>query len=188
MADELMKLINQIKSDNMYSTPAKNEIHTKLKKLINTHTEQGEKFLKNCKTNHIEFFGHMMHTFKKHTPPELKSHISHILKSKTPRIAKARMIKAHLDTQGGFFDFFKRAGNSISDIAKKTGNSIYTTATNFYDKAVPIAQKGLEYAKPYVKEYGPYVAGKAAAMIPVIGPIAEPIAKKGTEWLLNKFF
>ena len=160
----------------------------RIRKMINTPTEHGDVFIKNSKPHHIDFIGHMLHTFKEHTPHELKPFVSHILRSKTPRIAKSRMIKAHHETGGGFFDFLKGAGSTISNIAKKVGSSVASTASNVYDKAVPLAKKGLEFAKPYIKEYAPEAVGFGVSHIPLVGPSIAPVAKMGTKWLLGKLF
>lgn len=160
----------------------------RLKKMTQTHPEHADQFLKGCKAGFIDFLSHSLHTFKKHVPEEYKKHVSHILRAKTARIAKARMLEAHHVTGGGIFDFFKRVGSSVLDMTKRAGSSVASTASSFYDKAVPMAQKGLDLAKPYIKEYGPYIAGKAAEMIPVIGPVAGPIVKKGAAWALDKLW
>jgi hypothetical protein len=159
-----------------------------LRSLSKIKIEDAIKFLGKSKPENIDFLCHVIKTFKHHSPPEIKRHLTKILRSKTARIAKKRMIAAHNETGGAFSDWLKKAGNSVTDMAKRAGSSITSTASSFFDKALPMAQKGLEFAKPYIKEYGPTLAGKAAAMIPVIGPIAEPIAKKGAEWLLGKLF
>jgi hypothetical protein len=73
-------------------------------------------------------------------------------------------------------------------MAKSAGSQIVSTAHNFYDKAKPLAEKGFQMAKPYVKEYAPTLLGKAAEMIPIVGPIAGPIVKKGAEYGIKKLF
>lgn len=160
----------------------------KLQKLTQTPTELGEDFIRKLKAEDIDFLAHLLHTFKKYTPTELKKHVSSVLRSKTPRIAKSRMIEAHIETGGAFFDHLKNAGNAVVDMAKRAGTAVANTASNFYDKAVPLVQKGLDAAKPYVKEYGPNLLGTAASFTPVVGPLLGPVVKKGAEWGFKKLF
>lgn len=159
----------------------------KVVKLIQTPIEHSEKFLKGLKPHHTDFFGHMLHTFKKHTPAELKPHVAHVLRSKTPRIAKGRMIKANRETGGGMFDWLKKTGSSVAHMASNLGSQVVQTAHNFYDKAKPLAEKGFQMAKPYIKQYGPDAVGMATGYIPAVGPVLAPIAKKGAQMLFNKF-
>ncbi|NCZ53749.1 MAG: hypothetical protein EBY81_07630 [Verrucomicrobia bacterium] len=160
----------------------------KLVKLVNTPTEEGGAFLKTAKPEHIDFLCHMLKSYKQHAPDEIKNHVAYILKSKTARIAKMRMLKAHNETGGGFFDFLKSTGSSVLNGAKAIGSSIASTVGSFYDKAVPYAQKGLEMAKPYVKKYAPEAVAYGVSHIPIVGPSIAPLAKMGTNWFVNKFF
>ena len=157
-----------------------------LSKLIKS--TDGEKCIRSFKPDQTDYMAHVLHSVKKYTPPELKPHVSRILRSATPRIAKSRMLQAHSETGGSFFDFLKKAGSAVSNIAQKAGNQAIAVSNKFFDKAVPLAQKGLTLAKPYIKEHGPSLLGKAAEMIPVVGPVAGPVVKKGAEMLFNKFF
>ena len=160
----------------------------RLEKLKRTEPQEAEEFLKKSKPHHIEFFQNTLHTFKEHAPKDIKPHLRRVLNSTSARMAKSRMLKAHKDTEGGFFDFLKKAGTAISNVAKQAGNTIVQTSKNVFDKAVPLAQKGFEAAKPLIKEHGPTLLGKAAEMIPIAGPIAGPIVKKGSQMLFNKLF
>ena len=158
-----------------------------LKKLIKTDISDGHGFLSTLKPEFIDYLCHLTHTFKKYANKGLKPHIKKVLKSKDRREAKKNMKLAHLETGGSFFGFLKNAGASVVDLAKRAGNSIADTTSSYFDKAKTLAQKGLLEAKPYIKEYAPLVLSKASSMIPVVGNIAEPIVKKGAEWLLNKW-
>jgi hypothetical protein len=160
----------------------------RLIKLVNTPTDEGGAFLKNSKSKHIDFLCHMLKSCKKHASEEIKNHIAYVLKSKTARMAKKRMLESHNVTGGGFFDFIKSAGSSILSGVKDAGSKIASTVGSFYDKTIPYAQKGLDMAKPYIKKYGPDAVSFGVSHIPAIGPTIAPVAKVGTSWLLNKLF
>jgi len=160
----------------------------KLKKLVKTDNSEGSSFLKGTKPEHIDYLLHNIKTFKKYTPDELKPHINKILKSKTARIAKKRLIESNDITGGGIFDFVKKIGSSTVNMAKDLGNNIVNKTSSFFDKAVPMAKKGFELAKPYIKQYAPEAVSFGVSHIPAIGPTVAPIAKQGTKWLLNKLF
>ena len=160
----------------------------RLVKLVKTSTDEGGAFLKNSKSKHIDFLCHMLKSCKKHAPEEIKNHIAYILKSKSARTAKKRMLDAHTLTGGGFFDFMKSAGSSILNGVKDAGSKIASTVGSFYDKTIPYAQKGLDMAKPYIKQYAPDAVAYGVSHIPAIGPTIAPVAKMGTSWLLNKLF
>ena len=160
----------------------------RLAKLVQTDTSEGDKFLKNSKGEFIDFMCHMIHTFKKYHPQELKAHFRKILASKTARQAKGRMRKAHEETGGGFFDSVKSFGNSALNMAKDYGSQALQTAGSWFDKGKDLASKGFDLAKPYIKEYAPQAVQMGASYIPVVGPIVAPFAKKGAEWALGKLF
>lgn len=160
----------------------------RLQKLVQCDTENGDGFLKNSKPEFIDFLCHMIHTFKKYHPQELKAHFRKILSSKTARQAKSRMRKAHEETGGGWFDTMKSYGSSALNMAKDLGSSALSTAGSWFDKGKDLASQGFNMAKPYIKEYGPTLLGKAGEMIPIVGPIAGPVIKKGSEWAFGKLF
>lgn len=159
----------------------------KLSKLLKTSTTDSDKFLKGCNSEFVDFLCHLIHTFKKYAHPEMKKHITKVLKSKTARIAKSKMRESNNETGGGFFDFVKNAGSKISNIASNIGSHVVSTASSWFDKGTDMAKKGFQLAKPYIKEYGPTVLGKVASMTPMFGNIAEPIVKEGAKHLFNKY-
>ena len=105
-------------------------MHSFLSKLINS--EDGDKCIRSFKPDQTDYLAHVLHTFKKHTPADLKPHVSRILRSATPRIAKARMLKAHSETGGAFFDFLKKAGSAVKNIAQKVGDSAINVSNKFF--------------------------------------------------------
>ena len=159
----------------------------KLEKLCRTDIEAGHQFLTDAKPEFIDFLCHFLHSHKKYAGDDIKKHIKKILKSDTVSNAKKQMLKSNLETGGSFFSFVKNAGTSLVNTAKNVGSQIADTTGSWFDKTKELASKGLNIAKPYIKEYGPELLGKAAEMIPIVGPVAGPIVKKGSSWLLNKW-
>jgi hypothetical protein len=158
-----------------------------LKRIIKTPSEDMLKFYTDMGAPTTHFLGHLVHSLKKYTPPELKDHVKSILRCPDPKSAGLAFQKAHIETGAGFSDWLKKGANAVSNGVKAIGAKAVEAKNAFFDKAVPLAEKGLAYAKPFIKEQGPTLLGKAAEMIPVVGPIAGPIVKKGAEWLLNKW-
>ena len=160
----------------------------RLAKLVQTDKSDGDKFLKNSKPEFVDFMCHMIHTFKKYHPQELKAHFRKILSSKTARQAKGRMRNAHEETGGGFFDSVKSFGNSALGMAKDFGSSALSTAGSWFDKGKDLASKGFDMAKPYIKQYAPDAVAMGTSFIPVAGPIIAPFARKATAFGLSKLF
>ena len=158
-----------------------------LKKIIATPSVDMLKLYTGMKAPTTHFLGHLVHSLKKYTPPELKDHVKNILRCPDPKSAGLAFQKAHIETGGSFSDWLKKGANAVSNGVKAIGSKAVELKNTFFDKAVPLAEKGLAYAKPYIKEHAPTLLGKAAEMIPVVGPIAGPIVRKGTEWLLIKW-
>ena len=140
-------------------------------------------FFKYSHADFIEWLCHLLQTFKKHAPTELKKYIALILKSASPQEAKHRMRATHKISGSGFFDFLKGAGKTIANIASKVGNSVASAGSSFFNNAIPLAKKGFEMAKPYIPDAVAY----GVSHIPVVGPTIAPIARKGVDMLLNKF-
>jgi hypothetical protein len=155
---------------------------SKLKKLEKTPTVEGEEFLRKCKPEHIEFLAHLLHTFKEYTPAELKRHVRRVLSSTSCRMGKSRMIKAHQETGGAFFDWLKNGAADVSNLVKDKGTSIMSTAKGVFDKAVPYFSKGLENVK--------LLLGKAASKIPVVSKLQsllpEATLQKGISTMLTR--
>ena len=164
------------------------QILSQLDKLIGIDNRDGELFLRKTKPHHIELFSNVLHTTKDFAPKELKPHLRRVLNATSARMAKGRMLKAHKETGGAFFDFLKKGASAVSNVAKTIGSTALEAAKNVYDKAVPLAQKGFEAAKPLIKEHGPTLLGTAASMIPIVGPVAGPVVKEGTKYLFGKLF
>lgn len=114
-------------------------------------------------------------------------HIKDILQSKDAKEAKRMFIKAHTESGGNFMDWVKKGASAVAQGVKSIGDKALGVTGSFFNKAVPLANKGMELAKPYIKEYLPNLVEKGANMIPVIGPAVAPIAKKGADWLLSKW-
>ena len=167
----------------------------RLRKLLKTKTEDGDKFLQDSKPDFIDFLAHTLHSFGQspfiekvaQMHPDMPSHMRHILSAKSLRQAKTRMRECHGVRGGGFFDGLKSIGNSVVNSAKSFGNQVASTAGKYYDMATPYIQKGLDYVKPIIKDNAGTVASMGASYIPVVGPLLGPAVKKGVDYLANRY-
>lgn len=158
-----------------------------LKKVLKTPSIDMLKLYKGMRPATTHFLGHLVHSLKKYSPPEHMQHIKDILRCPDPESAKQMFIKAHVESGAGFSDWLKKGASAVSNGVKALGSKVVQTGTAFFDKAVPLAQKGLKAAAPYIKQYAPDLLGKAASMIPIVGSIAEPLVRKGAEFLANRY-
>ena len=161
--------------------------HAILKRIIKTPGIDMLKLYSGMRPKTTDFLLHLTHSLKKYTPPEHVQHIKDILKSKDIPEAKEMFKKAHIESGGGFSDWLKKGASAVSNGVKALGSKVVETKNAFMDKAIPLAQKGFALAKPYIKEHLPTLLGKAASLLPVVGSIAEPLVRKGAEFLANRY-
>ena len=155
-------------------------IRKRLTKLTHACECRGDQFISKSPDEFIEFLLSLIQTFKEHAHPTLKKHITNILKSKSAEEARHKIMQANQISGGGFFDFLKKAGSAIAKVPVMVKNS-------FFNTVLPLAQRGLELAKPVIREHtGNLVKNVIGTLpIPLSGPISD-VAKKGVDWGLGK--
>jgi len=157
-----------------------------LRKLSATKLNGGEKFINECMPKDIDTCCHLIHTFSPLANEKLKDSIHQILTCKTPASAKKKMLSAHHTHGAGFMDFLKKGASTMGSLVKNFGSNAVKTTGSFFNKAVPLAQKGFAMAKPFIRDYAPSAVAFGVSHIPVVGPTIAPIVKKAAEWGLNK--